>query len=544
MTETSNRQRIILGLIILMAFFLRFWRLSEFPVGFHIDEASLGYNAYSLLKTGKDENGKFLPLHIDMFGDNRPAGYQYLDIIPIKIFGLNEFATRLPSALFGALTVLMIYFLAKELFISRPIALIAGFLLAISPWHVVTSRAGAETIVALFFIILGAYCFLKNKHYWVIFFWGLSLFFYHSSRILVPLLAIVFVVLQKKIRRQHWMIILILVGLSFLLIFGSGGGTGRFKQVSIFHYPEIRLVLEEQIREAGIFGVPVWLTRIVHNKIVNYGLGFIKEYCRYFSANFLFLEGGLPAWYLIPNMGLMYLWELPFLLVGLFSLIRNRNRNRLFWLPIIWLVLAPTVAGLTRDDVPNIQRSLVMLPALIMIVSFGFWKSWLWAKDKLASVVRILAMLAMTLVILWNFGYFFHQYFIHAKIHRPWYRFNGFKEMVQVVNQMASGFDKVIVSKVEGGIYMHFLFFTPYDPSVYQAEGSPKDKEFGGFGKFVFVPDECIDDPTARGKVDSKARVLLVASGKCDKMPFTSKEAIPIYRPDNTVVFRIYVPNR
>ena len=78
---------VLLGLIFLVALFLRFSQLAKIPVGFHTDEASLGYNAYSLLMTGKDEAGRAFPLYIDTFGDNRPTGYNYLAMLPIKFFG-------------------------------------------------------------------------------------------------------------------------------------------------------------------------------------------------------------------------------------------------------------------------------------------------------------------------------------------------------------------------------------------------------------------------------------------------------------------------
>ena len=83
---------IFLILIVSFSLLIRVYRLSSIPLGFHIDEASLGYNGYSLLLTGKDENNQKLPLYIDMFGDNRPSGYHYLTEIPIKFLGLNEFS--------------------------------------------------------------------------------------------------------------------------------------------------------------------------------------------------------------------------------------------------------------------------------------------------------------------------------------------------------------------------------------------------------------------------------------------------------------------
>src|SRR5260370_41649237 len=109
MLKSNKSIFFILGVIFLIGALFRFVNLSSYPSGFHIDEASLGYNGYSLLLTGKDDNGNFLPLYIDMFGDNRPSGYHYLTIIPILFFGLNVFATRFPGALFGSLTIFAIY---------------------------------------------------------------------------------------------------------------------------------------------------------------------------------------------------------------------------------------------------------------------------------------------------------------------------------------------------------------------------------------------------------------------------------------------------
>src|SRR3990167_6370553 len=145
----------VLASIFCIGLFLRLFNLNNFPVGFHIDEASLGYNGYSISLTGKDDNGTKSPLYIDMFGDNRPAGYHYLTIIPIKIFGLTEFATRFPGAIFGALTIFAFYFLVYTIFENKKISLVAAILLAIAPWHIVLSRASAEAIIALFFILAG-----------------------------------------------------------------------------------------------------------------------------------------------------------------------------------------------------------------------------------------------------------------------------------------------------------------------------------------------------------------------------------------------------
>ena len=189
---------ILFCFILALSFFIRIYDLSSIPLGFHIDEASLGYNGYSLLSTGKDDNNNKLSLYVDMFGDNRPSGYHYLTVLPVKFLGLNEFATRLPGAIFGAITVIPFFFLAQFLFKSKKISLVSSLLVAIAPWSIVLSRASNETIVSLFLIISGYVLFLvgfqkKQIKYFFIsaLVLILSFFFYHTPRVFVPLLIFV-----------------------------------------------------------------------------------------------------------------------------------------------------------------------------------------------------------------------------------------------------------------------------------------------------------------------------------------------------------------
>src|SRR3989338_11677884 len=101
--------------IFVLAFALRFYKLGQIPSSLDWDEVSLAYNAQSLLQTGKDEFGNSWPLSIQSFNDYKPPVYTYLLIPVLKVFGKTEFAIRFPSALAGTLTVLVTYFLVKEL---------------------------------------------------------------------------------------------------------------------------------------------------------------------------------------------------------------------------------------------------------------------------------------------------------------------------------------------------------------------------------------------------------------------------------------------
>ncbi len=117
---TLNKQNLLtacfLFVILLFAVVTRFYNLSAVPSGFHIDEAIIADNAYSIMQTGKDTDNNFLPLQTEQFGDFNPTGYAYLAIIPIKILGLTIFAARSVGAALSVLTVLGVFLLTYSIF--------------------------------------------------------------------------------------------------------------------------------------------------------------------------------------------------------------------------------------------------------------------------------------------------------------------------------------------------------------------------------------------------------------------------------------------
>jgi 4-amino-4-deoxy-L-arabinose transferase-like glycosyltransferase len=138
---------IILGFIVLVAIVLRFYQLGHIPPSPDWDEVALGYDAYSIIHTGRDEFGKFLPVVLRSFDDYKPALYAYLTIPTVYLFGLTVWAVRIPSAIFGVISVIATFYLVKELFKRNDLALVSSFLLAISPWSIQFSRVAFEANV-------------------------------------------------------------------------------------------------------------------------------------------------------------------------------------------------------------------------------------------------------------------------------------------------------------------------------------------------------------------------------------------------------------
>ncbi|MEK7534612.1 MAG: glycosyltransferase family 39 protein [Patescibacteria group bacterium] len=546
MINFFNRNIVIIALLCIFIFgiFLRFYELSQIPNGFHIDEAINGVNGYFILQTGKDSNSNKFPLQTEVFGDYNPTGYSYLTILPIKLFGLNEFSTRFPGAFLGSLTILASFLLAFSIFKNKRISLVSAFLIAISPWHIVFSRSSEQTLVSLFFVVLGfSLVFLSFENRKLrflipgILLLSISFFMYFTPRVFVLLLFLsvfFFFSLQDKQKNKKYKNFLLgsfvfLGALAFILVFVTKGGGDRFKQVSLFGSLGTKLVMEEQIREDGVANTHVKITQLFHNKVINHLLAYVSNYVDYFSGNFLFIKGGLPIWFRVEGIGLMYLTELPFLLIG--SIILVVNKNSIYKIPMFWILLAPIVAALTIDDVPNIRRSLVMLPMLEIISAFGF----LYILQNRKKLLQILIVSVTGVILIFNFSYFIHQYFIHSGIHMNWYRNEGFGEMVKAVKGSYNNVDKVVVTKSNGGIYPLILFYMQYDPKDYLSEGSSKDKDYTGFGKFFFVPQSC-PSQQKDDRFPKVAKIIYIDKGDCEDVAQSKKT---IYRKDGSRVFNI-----
>ncbi|KKR38002.1 MAG: Glycosyl transferase family 39, partial [Candidatus Woesebacteria bacterium GW2011_GWA1_40_45] len=197
----------LLIFILVFAFILRFYKVSEIPPSLNWDETSIAYNAYSILKTGKDEWGKFLPLHLRAYGEYKLPAQIYASIPGVAIFGLNELGVRITPVVYGTLTVLFLYFLARRLFKNSYIGLVSAFLLAISPWHIQLTRASFESSFSVFWVILGIWFLVKGfekPKWWIISVipFAISIYTYNSARIFTPLFLLTIALIFRK---EFWL---------------------------------------------------------------------------------------------------------------------------------------------------------------------------------------------------------------------------------------------------------------------------------------------------------------------------------------------------
>src|SRR3972149_9042149 len=104
-----------LVVVLAIASFLRLWKISEVPVSLFGDELDVGYHAYSILKTGRDYSGNFMPIHFQSLAEWRTPLYLYSAVPTVALFGISPLGVRLPAAIFGVANIWLLYLLVREL---------------------------------------------------------------------------------------------------------------------------------------------------------------------------------------------------------------------------------------------------------------------------------------------------------------------------------------------------------------------------------------------------------------------------------------------
>jgi len=478
----------LLIIILCLAAFLRFYQITNVPPSTQWDETAIGYNAYSILKTGRDEYGQFLPLVFKSFGDYKPGLYIYLTVPSVAIFGLNELAVRIPSALAGIASVWLIYLVSLLLFKKKPLALFISFALAMSPWQMHFSRGGWEANLALFLVLLGLLSFLKAEKkpkylYPSAIAFGLSFLSYQGSKVFVPLLLLgLLIFFFKKIKTLSIKSIIISLFLlflvaspSFLTILTWGGG--RLKTMSLFSYPrsenEIQHILNKDNNNLFYFN-------LFHSEGLSFVTRFVERYFNHFSGRFLFFEGDWSSLRHGPSYnGVLYLFDFFLILFGLYFLVRlNTRESKFIW---FWLFIAPLPAAITRDSIQGV-RSLNMVLPLMILVGCGFYQLFLWLQ-KQKKLFSVCFSLLLVVFYLFSVAYYLEQYFYHYPLQssKDWQY--GYQQIIQKVYPLRNNYQKIVFTSEYGQPYIYWLFYGQYPPSDYQAKARLTENPSGDVGK-------------------------------------------------------------
>ncbi|MBI5151211.1 MAG: glycosyltransferase family 39 protein [Candidatus Pacebacteria bacterium] len=520
--------------IVVLALFLRLYRVTTIPPSPYWEEAALGYDAYSILKTGKDYHGNAFPLlAFPSFGDYKPSLYFYTIVPFIQVFGLDVLAVRMPSILAGVGIVIVLYFLAKELWDER-IGLLAVMFYAVQPWSIQISRVGFETNLATFFIVLGIWAMVRaRKHPWFLLFaavsMGLSLYTYHSARIVAPLLGMGIGFLWFK---EYWkdrkacVVAFCTVCVMFVPILWNARSpiiAQRATETSIFSLLQ-PIVESNTLRDQDGGGV---ISKLMHHRVIVFGHLFASKYFAQFSPDFLFLYGDDNMRHGTQEFGVLHHWEFFTLLVGLYVMMEKKKKE--YWLILMWIGLAGIPAALTTVS-PHTLRFLISSPAFAFLSAIGGIRIFEGVLHIKHVMLKGVLFFVLTTWILFDLTMYLHYYFTHyaSASARDW-QF-GYRELISALERNKKPDQKVFITREQGRPSIYYLFFTAYDPKKVQEHDrvAVKDQqellEVGSYRFGVAIPLD---------------KGMLVASSP-GKRPSTSILKTSIYLPNGSVVWDIW----
>lgn len=459
-----------LSVIFLIGILVRIVGSGYFPPALNWDEVSHGYNAYSLLKTGRDEWGTKLPSIFKAFGDYKLPVYIYLTV-PVYS------NPRIPSAIFGSLSIVLAGILAYDLSKKSRMLLIVSWLFCLEPWSWFFSRIAIEANVSLTFILMGAVLFFRKKSLLgLLIFWGLSMWTYNSARIFVPLALLLGLFrFSKKVSLK------ILVAVTVILLpvvwqFIDSSGLARFKWTSLIDQGAVNRIGEMR-SNSDLSGV---MKRIVYNKATYFAYQSGMSLASYLSPKYWLSSGGNQYQYTVQGQGLVYLFDIVWFMAGVFYLSKNRKNIGLL---TFWFLLALIPGSITRDAPHPLRTVYAIFPIFFAIgtgVNFIIEK---WGKRQ--AIIFIVGQIV-----------FFTNYLFVTSNYRTNYSWSwqyGYDQVSEYVRNNEKKYDKIIITKKYGEPHEFLAYFLKIDPVVLQTKRiwNFHDDWYwtDGFGKYSFVND-------------------------------------------------------
>jgi len=368
-----SKTNLLLIAVLIFSFLIRFWRLDSNPTGFFCDEALMGIDALSILKTGKDHHGEFFPLFFKGFNYDNTSPYQvYLTVPFVGLFGLNERAVRL-TPIFWSTIELLIFYLVLTHFIPKSIALLGTLLLSLSPWHFHISRLNMGDYYSWTFLTLTSYLFFikafkeRRMGYFALsaLFFGLTTYSYTPSRLITPIvfgLTILLLFFKKYFKVAFLMIFLYVIVL-----------------IPFIHFHLTDPHSLQRIKDTmgiDIENQPV--QNQLHTARLNH---FWKKYFLHYSDTFLFQKGDtdFPGQFIrrhsIAGLGLLYPYQKILIIVGIvWSIIEIIKKKKIELTFVFFLLfLFPIADSLTNDGTPFATRSYLGVLPFHILIAFGLW---------------------------------------------------------------------------------------------------------------------------------------------------------------------------
>lgn len=501
--------------ILILAAFLRFYQLGEMPKGVTVDEAAIGYNAYAIFTTRRDEWLNKLPISFRSFGDYKAPLAIYLVSPFVYFFGSTAFAIRLPFTLMSLVAILAFYLLVRELFYQQKnreiLALLAAFILTVSPWHIHFSRIGYEAGIALTLSIVCLYLlylFRRKNELWLLLGAALAavlgFYTYHSVKLSLPLLLIFWLNQNwsffKKYFKKFLIASIFAIVLLLPFIYDSFFKEGMARSESILF--ALNLPASEILLEMG------------------------KNTLSYLKIDFLiFGENNQIARHSDGAFGVLdfisFILIVVFILRVILKLLTNKRPilDKISLLAIFWIISA-LIPAIISEGTSHHVRGFNALPGFILLVTISLEQ--VLASKHIKKQIFIVVFILIELFTLLLYQRHYYQVYRPKSAHEF---IDGYLDVFRYVkNYDKKNLDKIIFTNDYQHAYIYALFVFRVSPMAWQ----------GGIMN-IFEFRSKIDDS------DLLKTKTMVISSPLDTLSVRQPDQ-SIYGNDGQVQFNIYLP--
>jgi 4-amino-4-deoxy-L-arabinose transferase-like glycosyltransferase len=453
----QKKYYLIVFSLLVIGFSVRLIGISNLPSGLNQDEASIGYEAYSIMKTGMDRNGNSYPVHLESWGSGQNALYAYLTMPFIHFLGLNAFSVRIVNAILSCVSLLLFFLLFKMLF-DRKKALAALALFAIFPWSIMSARWGLESnilpaffLAAVFFLIKG---YSSNQKYYPLsfFIFAISLYSYGITYLILPLffaLIIPYLIVNKKISAKY-----LLISLAIFFVIAL---------------PMILFVLINHMNLQPMHIGGITIPKLAANRTTvifnlfnsDFVFTLVKNAVRFLSV--LVLQSDGSEYNSIPMFGTIYPISFLFFIIGLVGVLRSKNFriHAHHYIFTSW-ILCSVLLGLSSHV--NINRINIIFIPLLYFVVLGVFDVSEMLQPVFRKSYKSVVIGFYSLLFLLFCGYYGSIFKEDIKSNFSY----GLKDAIQFAEQLNKTDSIYITTETINMPYIYVCFYNQLDPNEFR----------------------------------------------------------------------------
>ncbi len=472
----------IVYLLIVLGVIVRVFGISIVPAGLNQDEASIGYEAFSILTTGLDRNDISFPVHLISWGSGQNALYAYFSMPFIHFFGLNVFSVRIVNAIFSCLSLLVFYSLIKLVF-DRKKALIGLALLVICPWSIMSARWGLESnifptlfLIGIFFTLKGVYS--SQKYFPLSFlFFAISLYAYGTSYLIVPLFlcfSIPYLINKKIISIKCC-----LISLSVLIILAT---------------PILLFVIINHFGLSSIQIINMTIPRLLSNRTTEIFNLFNPDFFSSLVQNIsklliiIILQTDGNDYNAIPAFGVIYSISLPFFLIGLYNVINKKLffKEIHYYIFSVWLVCSILLGIFSQVNINRLN--IIFFPMLYFII-LGFFDVNEMIRTEYRNFYKLFIISLYTTLFAFFIGYYF---IIFNNKNKESFSY-GLGDAIQYAEKIDATSTINVTTNSVNMPYIYVCFYNQINPIsfrktvVYNNENYNGFREVKYFGRYTFT---------------------------------------------------------